>query len=43
MVNLIVAKNCFDIMQQTPTICILTSFQIRNLEYVLVEGTQVGN
>lgn len=40
LANLIAVENCFDIMQQTPTICILTSSQIRNLESVLVERAQ---
>ena len=41
MINLI-AGNCFDIMQRTPTICILTSSQSPILEYVTVERAQDG-
>lgn len=41
-INLKTAGNCFDIMQRTPTICILTSSQSCVLEYVTAERAQDG-
>lgn len=42
MINLITVGNCFDIMQWTPTTCILTSSQSHILEYITVERAQDG-